>query len=154
MIEFDMNAMLMSPAELAEAALNERAGRHAASANAAASSPAGSTWTIREYAIEMQFWTRKNAASGRRNNSARSDLAGVQELLPRRRRQRFALVVLARNGLSSASAGTCAMRVPGVRAFDSPFRASRTAKAPASVCPRPISSFITSVQFCFMNHSG
>ena len=36
-------------------------------------------------------------------NAARSVLVGVQELLPRRRRQRFALVVLARNGLSSAT---------------------------------------------------
>ena len=31
-----------------------------------------------------------------------SVLVGVQEFLPRRRRQRFALVVLARNGLSNA----------------------------------------------------
>ena len=36
-------------------------------------------------------------------NADRSVLVGVQELLPRRRRQRFALVVLARNGLSSAT---------------------------------------------------
>ena len=35
-------------------------------------------------------------------NADRSLLVGVQELLPRRRRQRFALVVLARNGLSNA----------------------------------------------------
>ena len=87
-------------------------------------------------------------------NADRSVLVGVQELLPRRRRQRFALVVLARNGLSSATECLSGTVPPGVRAFDSPFRASTTAIAPARVYPRPILLLFTGVQFSFMNNSG
>jgi hypothetical protein len=45
-------------------------------------------------------------------NADRSVLVGVQELLPRRRHQRFALVVLARNGLSSATECLSGTRFP------------------------------------------
>ena len=84
-------------------------------------------------------------------NADRSVLVGVQELLPRRRRQRFALVVLARNGLSSATVCLSGTRSSRRAVFDSPFRADI---APARVYPRPILLLFTGVQFSFMNNSG
>jgi hypothetical protein len=84
----------------------------------------------------------------------RSAPGGVQELLPRRRRQRFALVVLARKGLSSAPEFPSAIISPVRAAFDSPFRASRTAKAPARVCLRPVLLLFMGMRFCFINRSG
>ena len=88
-------------------------------------------------------------------NADRSVLVGVQELLPRRRRQRFALVSCLPGTGCRALRSVCPEPVPlGVRAFDSLFRASTTAIAPARVYPRPISLLFMGVQFSFMNNSG
>ena len=58
-------------------------------------------------------------------NADRSVLVGVQELLPRRRRQRFALVVLARNGLSSATECSPGPVPLGVQSVRQPVAAAR-----------------------------
>ena len=82
----------------------------------------------------MNMRSKCNFGRGKtRMNADRSVLVGVQELLPRRRRQRFALVVLARNGLSSAT--EC---LSGTRSFG---RASVRQPVPGkhdgnSSCPR------------------
>ena len=86
-------------------------------------------------------------------NADRSVLVGVQELLPRRWRQRFALVVLARNGLSSATECLSGTRSSGRASVRQPVPGMHDGNT-ARVYPRPILLLFTGVQFSFMNNSG
>jgi len=70
----------------------------------------------------------------------RSVLGGVQELLPRRRRQRFALAVLDRNGLSSAPECSSVTSSPGRASVRQTVPVEQDGK---SSCPRlSASSFV------------
>ena len=103
----------------------------------------------------MNMRSKRNFGRGKtRINADRSVLVGVQELLPRRRRQRFALVVLARNGLSSATECLSWTRSSGRASVRQPVPGKHDGNSSCRVYPRPILLLFTGVQFSFMNNSG